>query len=128
MKFKNLTGRELVVISKTGVKQDTKTKAFTANKEDIEILLCIPPEESTLPRVDLGEETTEVVENIPIEKLGIPQLLDLPEEEHGVLLIVSGMVAATAAAQGRQDCVGPGKIVRDKSDLNSILGILSLRQ
>lgn len=49
---------------------------------------------------------------MPLLRVSEQEIVGLPERRQGVLYVVSGLVAALANAQGREDVVAPGRTVR----------------
>lgn len=126
MKLINATPHEITLLSRDGVEQDAK-KQFLASASEIKVLQKIPPA-GILPRVAMSNNPVEPIEGIPVEAVTYGEIEGLPEAEEGVFYIVSGLVAAAAAKQGRADCLAPGALVRDKDNPSAILGCLFLQK
>lgn len=95
------------------------------------INLIVPAGTKTLPPSGICPRVSEIEtdvalavgdDGIPIISLTFGQVTGLPEQEEGVLLIVSKMVAD--AASDRTDLVSPGRLVRDSKGL--IIGCKAL--
>ena len=106
------------------MEQDAK-KQFTA--ETVEILHRIPPS-GILPRVGMSNNPVEPIAGIPVEAVTYGEIEGLPEAEEGVYYIVSGLVAAAAVKLGRNDCLAPGALVRDRNNPSTVLGCLFLQR
>lgn len=128
MKFVNLTPHPIKILSERGTIRNAN-RTFSADPDGIEVLKEILPEEGDLPRVEPGEESEEIVEEIPVVRAtGETRISNLPEPKWETVYIVSGIVAAEAARQGRSDCWSPDRLVRDENNPSSVLGCLALRK
>lgn len=125
MKIINVTPHAIYILSTKGVIQDSKTKTYSANASDIEILQTIP-KSGILPRVASSEVEAGEILGIPILVTTWGEISDLPPEEDGIFYIVSSIVASAAKAQGRKDCLAPLKLVRDEANSSTVLGCLAL--
>ena len=64
-----------------------------------------------MPRCEQHEELIGKIDNIQITKQIFGEVTDLPEQEDGVYLIVSRLVAT--ACPNRSDLLIPGPLIRD---------------
>ena len=64
-----------------------------------------------MPRCEQHEELIGKIDNIQITKQIFGDVTDLPEQEDGVYLIVSRLVAT--ACPNRSDLLIPGPLIRD---------------
>ena len=126
MKIINCTPHKITVLSRKGVEQDSK-KQFLALPEGIEVLAEIEPS-GVLPRVQMSDTCVGDVQGIPLHEVIYGNIENLPPVTGGTLLIVSGVVAAAAAKQGRKDVIAPGGLVRDKNNPGIVLGCLFLQK
>ncbi len=62
-------------------------------------------------RVAVSRQSIAPVDGIPVSVCAYGAVENLPAEEVGTILVVSGMVRA--AATGRRDVFSPGELVRD---------------
>ena len=122
----NATPHTITILNKAGITQDAK-KQFLGNKEKIVILKEIPAS-GILPRVKMSNEPAEPIDGIPVETVIYGNIEGLPDADGETFYIVSGLVAAAASRQGRTDCLAPGAIVRDESNLSNVLGCLFLQK
>ena len=82
--------------------------------EDISPII-VPPS-GTVARVATRPLDTEWVEDgVPLQEIALIGVQGLPEEQPGVLYIVSGMVVDHLGSWGpqRADVVAPGELLRD---------------
>lgn len=126
MKLINATPHQITILSRTGVEQDAK-KQFLASASEIEVLQKIEPS-GILPRVAMTNKPVEPIAGIPVEEVTYGEIEGLPELEHDVYYIVSGLVAQAAVKLGRCDCLAPGALVRDKDNSSNVLGCLFLQK
>lgn len=75
-----------------------------------------------IARCEEHEELAGELAGIPVTKIVMGEVVDLPTEEEGVVLIVSHIVLQ--ACPERKDLVKPGKQVRNAA--GDIIGCLSL--
>lgn len=127
MKIVNATPHAIVLLSKDGVEQDPKTKTFSAPAEAVKALKKIEPA-GILPRVAMSNSPAGEIDGFPVEAVVYGDIEGLPAQADGVVYIVSGLVAAAAAAAGRSDCYAPGGLVRDKANPSAVLGCLFLQK
>lgn len=76
----------------------------------------------------LIESLTAAIEGLPVEEVVYGEIEGLPEPQEGTFYIVSGLVAAAAAREGRKDCLAPGGLVRDAENGSLVLGALFLQK
>ncbi len=127
MKIINATPHEITVVSTELVRQDSKTKQYTANKEDI-VLLAKYEKSGLLPRVGMSDiRIGTTAEGAPIHTVSYGEIEGLPEPQEGVFYIVSGLVAAAGVKLGRKDLMAPGGLVRDAANPSNVLGCLFLQ-
>lgn len=50
---------------------------------------------------------------VPLYEVSEQEITNLPDAEEGVLIVVSGLVAAVASRMGRTDVVSPGRVDRE---------------
>ena len=83
--------------------------------EDGNTVLAIPapPTGTPLPRVSVVLKNIEYIGVIPLFKAVVGEVIDLPDEEENVFLIVSSMLQA--AAPQRKDLLSPGELIRDEN-------------
>ena len=93
MKFVNLTPHALNV---------------NPNVESINI-----PPSGTIARVSVERQKVAHINGIAISRVKYGEPVNLPDEEDGVLLIVSAMVASHPLLKGRNDILYPGEAIRD---------------
>lgn len=123
----NATPHAINILSRTGIQQDAKTKTFSASSRDIEIIKTLEPS-GILPRVAIDSKPAPSIEGFPVEEVVYGEIEGLPVEQSSTYYIVSGLVAAAAAKQGRKDCLAPGGLVRDKDNPSAVLGALFLQK
>jgi hypothetical protein len=63
---------------------------------------------TAMPVINLDDGTT-----IPAYAPAFGDVTDLPDQQDGVILIVSAMVRSHPAVAGRKDVASPGQLVRD---------------
>lgn len=85
--------------------------ALNVHRADGEVL-TIPPS-GVVARVSSTSKVVEVIEGVEVSEGVFGEVLDLPEREEGVMLVVSGMVLS-ALNGSRDDILAPGELVRDK--------------
>ena len=73
--------------------------------------ITIPPF-GIVPRCSQIEKAVGKIEDIPVTVQAFGDVTDLPEQEDGVYLIVSRLVAT--ARPNRSDLLVPGPLIRDK--------------
>ena len=66
-----------------------------------------------IPRCEQREIFVDKIDTIPVTKQVFGEVIDLPEQEDGVYLVVSRLVAA--ACPNRSDLLIPGPLVRDEA-------------
>lgn len=125
MKIINCTPHPITILFKKGVEQDSK-KQFLALPEEIEVLAKIESS-GILPRIRVSDTCVGEIEGIPLHEVTYGDIENLPPS-NGDLFIVSGLVAAAAAKQGRKDVIAPGGLVRDKNNPGVVLGCLFLQK
>ncbi len=125
-KIVNATPHTITVIAEAGVLQDPKTKQYTANALEVEVIQVFQ-KSGILPRVSMFNDPVALFCDIPIEFVVYGEIEGLPEEEEGVYYIVSGLVAAAGVKLGRKDLMAPGKLVRDAANSSTVLGCLMLQ-
>ena len=92
IEIKNCTPHELNIVN--------------ANGETVTIQPC-----GIVPRCSQNETKVGVINGIPITEQTFGEVVDLPEPEDGVYLVVSRLVAA--ACPNRRELLIPGPLVRD---------------
>ena len=81
-----------------------------------------------IDRVAMQSHPSLPIEGLPVEEVVYGEIEGLPSEQTGTFYIVSGLVAAAAAKQGRRDCLAPGGLVRDMNNPSNVLGALFLQK
>jgi hypothetical protein len=127
MKLINATPHAIMILAKTGIEQDPKSKTFTANAADIVVSHKIEAS-GILPRVAMANAPAGDINGIPLETVEFGDIEGLPDEEKGVFYIVSMPVLTAVKALGRSDCLGVGGIVHDKANGSNILGCQFLQK
>lgn len=123
----NATPHTIHILYRNGICQNPKTLGFEAKPEDVRVATEIAPSGS-VARVAMQNKPATSIEGIPIEEVIYGEIEGLPPEQPGIFYIVSGLVAAAAAKQGRRDCFGPGGLVRDVNNPSNVLGALFLQK
>lgn len=123
----NATPHTITILSKRGVTQDPKTKAFVALATDVEVLKTLEPS-GILPRVKMDSKPTEPIDGFPVEEVIYGDIEGLPEYREGTYYIVSGLVASAATRLGRKDVLAPGGLVRDAGNSSTMMGALFLQK
>lgn len=122
----NATPHKITILAKDGVEQDTK-KQFLAIASQVTILKTVEPS-GILPRVGMSNSPAGEIEGIPVEAVTYGDIEGLPDPQPDTFYVVSGLVAAAASKVGRQDCLAPGALVRDKENPSNVLGCLFLQK
>lgn len=65
---------------------------------------------------------------MPVITVREQQVYGLPAEEKGVLYIVSGIVQAVAASNGRDDTVTPGRFVRNGAEVKGAKALVKVER
>jgi len=80
MKLINATPHSIMILAKTGIEQDPKSKTFTANAADIVVMDAIPAS-GILPRVAMANAPAGDINGIPLETVEFGDIEGLPDEE-----------------------------------------------
>ena len=121
----NCTPHSIHIVSNQNVDQDPKTKTYVTSIDKLVILQKLDPS-GILPRVRMEEMSVGEIDSIPIKKTQFGEIENIPAEQEGVLLIVSGLVAKAGKEIGRNDLLAPGALVRNKENPSEVLGCLYL--